>query len=132
MFRCKYEGLKRAFRGLRLAGASGAIGADCAGLLARRVRNAAAEKTPVRTGTLKRGFDAEAAAPVRHGRVVWVTVTNPVAHASFVEYGHRTKGGGWKPGRFMLTSSAAAASGEAPALAAAVRGALEEAIGDGA
>ena len=35
-----------------------------------------------------------------------VTIINPVEYASFVEFGHRTRGGkGWVKGRFMLTKS---------------------------
>ena len=44
---------------------------------------------------------------VRHvGNTYEIQITNPVEYASYVEYGHRTRGGkGWVTGRFMLTIS---------------------------
>lgn len=37
--------------------------------------------------------------------VYTVVVYNPVFYAPYVEYGHRTRNGGWVEGRFMLTIS---------------------------
>ncbi len=75
-------------------------------------------------GTLKRGWTArtheEAAArndkggvTAKHlenmqvkkmGRKYYIEVANPVLYAIYVEYGHRTRGGGsWVNGQFMLT-----------------------------
>lgn len=75
-------------------------------------------------GTLRRGWTArtagEAAAgssldakayaaslPVsRQGRNFYVQVINPVEYASYVEFGHRTRGGrGWVNGQYFLTLS---------------------------
>lgn len=75
-------------------------------------------------GTLRRGWTArtEQAAkeggkvdpkayanslPVfRRGRNFYIEVINPVTYASYVEFGHRTRGGGgWVPGRYFLTLS---------------------------
>ena len=75
-------------------------------------------------GTLRRGWTArtEQAAkeggkvdpkayanslPVfRRGRNFYIEVINPVTYASYVEFGHRTRGGdGWVAGRYFLTLS---------------------------
>lgn len=76
-------------------------------------------------GTLRRGWtsktqtdaasrggsnDAKAyaeALPVRKsGNAYTIEVINPVEYASYVEFGHRTRGGdGWVPGRYFLTLS---------------------------
>lgn len=43
---------------------------------------------------------------VRSGNRCHITIINPVEYASFVEFGHRTRGGkGFVSGRFMLTKS---------------------------
>ena len=42
----------------------------------------------------------------KRGNTYVVEIINPVEYASYVEYGHRTRGGdGWVPGRYMLTIS---------------------------
>ena len=41
----------------------------------------------------------------KSGGVFTVTIKNPVEYAQYVEYGHRTRKGGWVEGRFMLTIS---------------------------
>lgn len=77
-------------------------------------------------GTLRRGWtartEAEAMAgrgegtggakayanalPVsRQGSAYTVEVINPVHYASYVEFGHRKRGGGWVPGQYFLTIS---------------------------
>lgn len=75
-------------------------------------------------GTLRRGWTARtageaaasssmdanayaAALPVsRQGRNFYVQVINPVEYASYVEFGHRTRGGkGWVNGQYFLTLS---------------------------
>lgn len=77
-------------------------------------------------GTLRRGWTskthAEAASgkgkngkpikeyaaslPVRKvGDYYKIQIINPVEYASYVEFGHRTKSGGWVEGRYMLTIS---------------------------
>lgn len=46
-----------------------------------------------------------------------VELVNPVEYASYVEYGHRTRGGGgWVKGRLMMTISAKEIQSIAPAL----------------
>lgn len=76
-------------------------------------------------GTLRRGWtsktqadaasrggsnDAKAyaeALPIRKsGNTYTIEVINPVEYASYVEFGHRTRGGdGWVPGQYFLTLS---------------------------
>lgn len=42
----------------------------------------------------------------QYGGVYVIELKNPVEYASYVEYGHRTRGGGsWVQGRFMMTIS---------------------------
>lgn len=44
--------------------------------------------------------------PIRHrGNEYQITINNPVEYASYVEFGHRTRGNGWVEGRYMLTMS---------------------------
>ena len=75
-------------------------------------------------GTLRRGWtartEAEAAGPgqagarayanalpvTKQGEVYRVEIINPVHYASYVEFGHRTRGGqGWVSGQYFLTIS---------------------------
>lgn len=42
----------------------------------------------------------------KRGRTFYIEVINPVHYASYVEFGHRTRGGGgWVAGRYFLTLS---------------------------
>lgn len=105
----------------------------CAKELAARLLSKVIKKTPVGVypastgkvgGTLRRGWTSrshqEAASgsegnvaayvnslEIRHeGDMYTIEIVNPVSYASYVEYGHRTRGGkGWVEGRFMLTVS---------------------------
>ena len=53
----------------------------------------------------------------KQGGVYIVEITNPVEYASYVEYGHRTRGGGgWVSGKFMMTISEQEVRSIAPAL----------------
>lgn len=77
-----------------------------------------------KSGTLRRGWTARTeqeaagggktdpaayanALPVfRRGRNFYIEVINPVSYASYVEFGHRTRGGGgWVAGQYFLTLS---------------------------
>lgn len=95
---------------------------SCAKALAMRLMRIVKMKTPVGQypkgsgkvgGTLRRGWTASTAedwadsidVQVQDG-VYTVSIINPVEYASYVEYGHRSRSGGWVPGRFMLTISA--------------------------
>ena len=75
-------------------------------------------------GTLRRGWTGQKqqnataytqSLPVKQsGNNYEITIINPVEYASFVEYGHRTRGGGgWVEGRFMLTKSEMEVEGQA-------------------
>lgn len=53
------------------------------------------------------------------GSIYEIEIINPIEYASFVEYGHRTKGGhGWVKGRYMLTISAKEIERDAPKIIA--------------
>ena len=57
-------------------------------------------------GTLKRGWGAVADINVvKEGDTYTVTLTNPVEYASYVEFGHRTRNGGYVEPQLMLTIS---------------------------
>lgn len=94
--------------------------------LAARLLALVIPRTPGKKGgTLRRGWtsktqadaasrggsnDAKAyaeALPVRKsGNTYIIEVINPVEYASYVEFGHRTRGGdGWVPGQYFLTLS---------------------------
>lgn len=51
----------------------------------------------------------------REGNNFVIDIINPVAYSQYVEYGHRTRGGGgWVQGRFMLTISVDEVQSAAP------------------
>lgn len=70
--------------------------------------------TPVDTGKLRRSWNAEG--PFYSGG--WsIKLENNTEYASFVENGHRTRGGGrWVPGQFFMKRSASQISGQLPEL----------------
>ena len=124
---------------------------DCAKELAARLLARAIKRTPVgqypagsgkKGGTLRRGWtagkqqDAGAYArslPVnRVGDTYVVDIINPTEYASYVEYGHRTRGGkGWVKGQFMLTKSEIELDRQAPQiLEAKIKKYLEEILND--
>jgi CRISPR/Cas system CMR subunit Cmr6 (Cas7 group RAMP superfamily) len=99
-------------------------------LLAQVIRRTPVGDYPASTGkkggTLRRGWTAKTeeeaasgsgkgadavayanALPItKSGNVYEIEIINPVHYASYVEFGHRTRGGdGWVQGRFMLTLS---------------------------
>lgn len=76
---------------------------DCAKALAARLLSLVKKRTPVDTGHLRRNWAATTVE--KHGDTYTVTVFNPVEYAPYVEYGHRTPGGGFVKGQFMLTLS---------------------------
>lgn len=89
---------------------------DCAKELAARLLALVIPKTPVKSGNLRRGWtggkkmDAEAFADSltvkKSGKTYTITVENNVEYASYVEYGHRTRGGkGFVQGKHMLETS---------------------------
>ena len=76
--------------------------------LAARLLTMVKKRTPVDTGTLRRGWTIGEVKAVEGGYEV--EVLNPTEYASYVEFGHRTRlnpegGRGWVKGRFMLQIS---------------------------
>ncbi|WP_101772332.1 HK97 gp10 family phage protein [Peptostreptococcus faecalis] len=82
-------------------------------MIATRVLYYAIKDTPTDTGHLRRGWGggvesspqniANGLSVKRKGNEYVITVSNLVEYASYVEYGHRTRGGkGWIDGQFML------------------------------
>ena len=76
-------------------------------------------------GTLRRGWAGEKSGGAsayanslkvnRFGDVFVIEIKNPVEYASYVEFGHRTRGGnGWVEGKFMLTISEQEIKRDAP------------------
>lgn len=66
------------------------------------------QKTPVDTGALRGEWDFAAKAPITETQVGFQrVVTNGLEYASYVEHGHRTRGGkGWVEGRHMARDTA--------------------------
>jgi hypothetical protein len=107
---------------------------SCAKELAARLLAKVIKRTPVgqypkssgkKGGTLRRGWTNgknQAAnayvngLKVNHsGNTYVIEIINPVEYASYVEFGHRTRGGeGWVEGKFMLTISEQEIQGDAP------------------
>ena len=83
--------------------------------LAARLLALVKKRTPVISGTLRRGWTVGKLKKSEGGYEI--EVIDPIEYASYVEFGHRTRGGkGWVPGRFMMTVSASELEGMAPAL----------------
>ena len=70
-------------------------------------------KTGKKGGTLRRGWTIGEVTKTADG-FYSVEVINPTEYASYVEFGHRTKNGGWANGRFMLTISEQELKADAP------------------
>ena len=66
-------------------------------------------------GTLRRGWTVGEIEKI--GGVFHIEIINPVEYASYVEFGHRTRGGdGWVEGKFMLTISEQEIERDVPAI----------------
>lgn len=107
---------------------------SCAKELAARLLAKVIKRTPVGDypsgsgkvgGTLRRGWTGEKSQAANafagnlkvhhYGGAYVIEVVNPVEYASYVEFGHRTRGGkGWVEGRFMLTISEEEIQRDAP------------------
>lgn len=104
---------------------------DCARELAARLLGKVIRRTPVGVytggkvgGTLRRGWTGGKSAGAEYAKSLSVSkqgndyvieVINPTDYASYVEFGHRTRGGkGWIDGRFMLTISENELKSQAP------------------
>ncbi|MEF3309513.1 HK97 gp10 family phage protein [Paenibacillus sp. GYB004] len=88
---------------------------ECVHELAARLLAKVVIRTPVDTGELRRGWTLGRVIRIASG--YQVEVINPVDHAIYVEFGHRTKNHkGWIEGRFMLTISEKELERELPAI----------------
>lgn len=120
----KYDGLKNLSRRLRDADIDRFID-ECTYELAGRLLSLLRKNTlpgqyspssGKMGGTLRRGWTGgrnenptayARSLPIhRRGNNVEITIINPVEYASYVEYGHRTRGGkGWVAGKFIMTDA---------------------------
>lgn len=88
---------------------------ECIRELAARLLAKTVARTPVVTGQLRRGWQIGEIKRTANGYEV--EIINPVEHAMYVEYGHRTRDHtGWVEGRFMLTISIQELERELPAI----------------
>ena len=88
---------------------------ECSKEIAKRLLALVIPRTPVGQypsgsgkvgGTLRRGWTAaENVTVTKEGDTYTVIISNPVEYAPYVEFGHRTRGGGFKDPQFMLTMS---------------------------
>lgn len=83
------------------------------------------KKSGKKGGTLRRGWTggktssganyANSLNVGRSGSIYTIEIVNPVEYASYVEFGHRTRGGdGWVDGKFILTVAEDEISRNAP------------------
>lgn len=85
---------------------------ELAARLLRKVKN----RTPVDTGELRRNWNIDLEI-TQVGNEYEITVYNATEYASYVEYGHRIRGGkGWVVGRFMMTKSEVELEKQAPVI----------------
>jgi hypothetical protein len=88
---------------------------ECSKEIAARLLSLVVRRTPVGKypsgsgkvgGTLRRGWGVVADINVvKEGDTYTVTIINPVEYASYVEFGHRTRNGGYVEPQLMLTIS---------------------------
>lgn len=71
--------------------------------------------TPVDSGKLRRSWEADG--PNFWGRSIIITFTNNTEYASYVENGHRTRGGrNWVAGQFFMKRSLMTLQGQLPSM----------------
>lgn len=89
---------------------------SCAKELAARLLRMVIKRTPIQSGTLRKGWTgnqkksaknyAESLTVNHFDDTYVVEIVNPVEYAVYAEYGHRTPNHkGWVPGIFMMTIS---------------------------
>lgn len=86
---------------------------DAAKELASRLLAKVKRRTPVDTGFLRNAWNIDADI-TKVGDEYEVVVINPTEYASYVNFGHRTKSGGWVKGSFFVTESEIELENEAP------------------
>lgn len=93
---------------------------DCCKEIAARLLSRVIKRTPVKEGTLRRGWsidDNKNINVVKRGGEYRCAIYNSTAYSAYVEYGHRTPNhDGWVPGQFFLTISEKEVDSLAPAL----------------
>lgn len=100
--------------------------AECSKEIAARLLALVIPRTPVGQyparsgktgGTLRRGWTAVADITVtKQGNNYTVIISNPVEYAPYVEFGHRTRNGGYVEPQYMLTISEEKLKNVIPAL----------------
>ena len=116
--KCKFDGLEEFQKKIDMLNRSGIddICVEASKALAARLLALVIPRTPVgvypagsgkQGGTLRRGWGGRAQNfDVRkEGHNYVVEIINPTEYASYVEFGHRTRNGGWVPGQYFLTIS---------------------------
>lgn len=104
--------------------------------IAARLLRKAKKRTPVRKpedcppgvkgGTLRRGWTVGEIQKI--GDKYQIEIENPTEYASYVEFGHRTRGGkGWVKGKFMLTISEQEIESAAPKI---IENKIKKMLGD--
>ena len=115
--RCDYRQLRDLQRRLQRL-SDGDMDAFCrrtANELSARLLRKVRQRTPVDTGTLRRGWDVGEIR--KDGDTYEIEIINPTEYGPYVEYGHRTANHrGWVRGRFMLKMSEQDLEQMAPAL----------------
>ena len=93
---------------------------DCCKEIAARLLSRVIKRTPVKEGTLRRGWsidDNKNINVVKRGGEYRCAIFNPTEYASYVNSGHRTPShDGWVPGLFFLEISEKEVESLAPAL----------------
>jgi predicted GTPase len=69
-------------------------------------------RTPVMTGNLRRGWTVGEITKTENGYAIGII--NNVEYAPYVEFGHRTRNGGWVAGQLFMTNSEAELERELP------------------
>lgn len=82
--------------------------------LAARLLAKVKKRTPVDKGTLRNAWNIDFDI-TKVGDEYEITVINPTEYASYIEFGHRTRGKkGWVKGHFMMTESEVELESQAP------------------
>lgn len=121
------KGLKQLKRSLEKMDSPDEFMEDCARELAARLLRKVTMRTPVQSGTLRRGWTGEKRASAKGyaeslkvdhvGNTYVIEIINPTEYAAYVEYGHRTRGHtGWVRGQFMMTISEEELQAAAPGI----------------
>lgn len=106
--------LTKLYEKLKKAGRDKAFRKSVGDELAKRLLRDVKKNTPVDTGELRRNWNTES---FESAKSYDVEIYNQTSYASYVEYGHRTRGGGgFVPGKLMLTNGELRIRKKAPAI----------------